>query len=274
MIAEDFAYYRPGSLPEAARLFSELDHEGDHPLYYAGGTEILTQARLRNLGTRALIDLKGIPECRLCDRQDGRLILGSCLTLAEIAAQNPWPLLTETVGRLADHTTRRKITLGGNLAGTIHYREAALPFLLVDARARLYGPGGDRRASFDKVFDGTLQFGRGEFLVHLEVPEADLDLPGACVKTTRLDWVDYPLVTVAAVRSEDGYRVALSGLLDRPFRATGLEKALGSRHEGALSHLKKALGTLPKGVLEDLHGSADYRRFVLGHTLEDILSHI
>lgn len=274
MIAEDFVYYRPDSLPEAARLFSELDHEGDNPLYYAGGTEILTSARLRDLGTRALIDLKGIPECRLCERCDGRLILGSCLTLAEIAALNPWPLLTETVGRLADHTTRRKITLGGNLAGSIHYREAALPFLLVDARARLYGPGGDRRTSFDKVFDGSLHLGRGEFLVHLEVAEADLDLPGACVKKTRLDWVDYPLLTVAAVRSENGYRVALSGLLDRPFRARGLEKALGNRNESALGHLKKALSTLPRGVLEDLHGSADYRLFVLGHTLEDILSRV
>ena len=53
--------------------------------------------------------------------RDKKLVIGSAMTLTEIAEENLFPLLSRTVKRIADHTVQDKITLGGNIAGTIIY---------------------------------------------------------------------------------------------------------------------------------------------------------
>ncbi|APQ73774.1 xanthine dehydrogenase [Clostridium botulinum] len=60
MIAFNFEYYKPDSLDEAVKLYKELSESGKEPLYYSGGTEIITMARRNDLVTKAVIDIKGI----------------------------------------------------------------------------------------------------------------------------------------------------------------------------------------------------------------------
>ena len=64
MVPFDFAYYRPQSIAEATALFAALERDGKRPLYYGGGTEIITLSRLNLVRTAAVIDIKSIPECR------------------------------------------------------------------------------------------------------------------------------------------------------------------------------------------------------------------
>lgn len=128
MISFDFEYYKPDTIEEAVKIFQDLDSQGKEPLYYSGGTEIITLGRLNQLFTKAVIDLKGIPECNGLEMKNNQLILGSALTLTKIVETNPFPLLTKSAGRIADHTTRGKITLGGNICGSFIYREAVLLF--------------------------------------------------------------------------------------------------------------------------------------------------
>ncbi|UUZ84865.1 FAD binding domain-containing protein [Paenibacillus sp. P26] len=93
MISFDFDYYRPASAAEAVRLFQQADAEGKQPLYYAGGTEIITMARLNQLWTGAVIDIKGIPECRSMEVQKDRLVIGSAVTLTALSEARLFPLL-------------------------------------------------------------------------------------------------------------------------------------------------------------------------------------
>lgn len=67
MVPFDFAYYRPQSIAEATALFAALERDGKRPLYYGGGTEIITLSRLNLVRTAAVIDIKSIPECRSLD---------------------------------------------------------------------------------------------------------------------------------------------------------------------------------------------------------------
>lgn len=272
MIPSAFEYHRPDSVAEAVRAFLDLEARGRRPAYMGGGTEILTRSRLEDVAVGAVVDLKGIPDCRILGRRDGNLVLGSALSLAEISGENPWPLFSLAAGRVADHTTRRQITLGGNIAGEIPYREAVLPLLLARTTARVAGPRGIREASFQDVFDGVLGLGPGEFLVQVSVPEEDVALPGTSVKRTRLDWVDYPLVTVAAQKRKGRVEVALSGVLSFPFRSRAVEAILNDGGGGLSDRIGRALRELPGAVLDDVHGSSAYRTFVLGHTLEDVLA--
>lgn len=48
---------------EAVDIYTRLCSEGKQPLYYGGGTEIISMARTHNIYTDAVIDIKGIPEC-------------------------------------------------------------------------------------------------------------------------------------------------------------------------------------------------------------------
>jgi len=60
MIPFDFEYYLPGNAAEAVTLYSELAESGRKPLYYAGGTEVITFCRRQVIAPAALIDLKAI----------------------------------------------------------------------------------------------------------------------------------------------------------------------------------------------------------------------
>ena len=271
MIAQSFSYHRPASWDEAAILYAEEAKTGGTPMYYGGGTEILTRARLGEVAPSAVIDLKGIPETRELSRRRGNLVLGAALTLAELS-DSGWSLLAQASGRVADHTTRRQITLGGNLAGTVFYRESALPFLLVPTTAIVAGRNGTRRVDLAKVFEeGILTLNDGEFLMALEVPLDRLPERSIAIKRTRLDWVDYPLVTVALAEKDGEWIVALSGYLDRPFRAHAVERSLNDGMGTLADRIRRGVEGLPE-PLSDVHGSAAYRRFVLGWALEDALN--
>ena len=272
MIPIDFSYWRPETAEEAVAVHQQLAADAQHPVYYAGGTEIVTRARLGQLTPGAVIDVKAISEARRLGRDGGRWHWGAALSLAELIHEGSWPLLARVAERVADHTTRAHITLGGNLAGAIPYREAALPFWLADAEVLTVGPNGRRTARFHDRFDGTLTLEPGELVLALSVPEGVRQRPSHAQKATRLDYVDYPLVTIAALRSADGrVHVALSGLKPEPFRSAALDAALAGSGS-AVDRAGRAARHLPATLVQDLHGTADYRRFVAQTVLADTLA--
>jgi xanthine dehydrogenase molybdenum-binding subunit len=62
MIEFDFEYYRPSTIEEAVGLYHTLHTSGKMPIYYSGGTEIITLARSGQIMMGAVIDIKGISE--------------------------------------------------------------------------------------------------------------------------------------------------------------------------------------------------------------------
>lgn len=267
MIACDFVYASPDTLEEAFGFFHH--HGGSQPFYYAGGTEILSMAREGSLTPSCVIDIKQIPQCRVFREEDGHLVIGSAVTLSEITRAGTLPLLCTTVARIADHSIQCRLTLGGNLCGTILYREAALPLLILDCIALCYGKEGLYEAPLEKIFQERLQIPRGDILVQLKIPLAAVALPYVHVKKTRMEKIDYPLLTVVAVKGNKKTRVALTGLCGGPFRSPALDKLLKTPGLD-LPALEKALpACLPAPVLSDLNGGGDYRLHVLAATLLD-----
>ena len=141
MLAFDFDYYLPDTLQEATDVFDSVQKQGNMPLYYGGGTEIISMARVGNVTPHAVIDVKKIPECRNMGTDGAALVFGSARTLREIQDSGLFPLLGLAGGRIADHTIQCKLTLGGNLAGTIRYHEALLPLLLCGHDSHRRPPG-------------------------------------------------------------------------------------------------------------------------------------
>ncbi|ARU61567.1 xanthine dehydrogenase [Tumebacillus avium] len=269
MISFDFDYYRPESVRDAVLLYQKLASEGKQPLYYAGGTEIISMARIGQLRMGAVIDLKGIAELNESRFSGDVLVIGANVTLTRLAEENLFPLLGDTARRVADHTNRNKITVGGNICGRIKYREAVLPFLLTDSQAVLVGPSGQRQVPIGELFNGKLNLLPGELLVRLLTSRRDVELPYVTMKKTKLEEIDYPLVRLAAVQTGSWIRIAFSGVSETPLRPLQVEAMLNNTALPLEVRIENAIRQWPAPMLNDILGSAEYRAFVLRHALQD-----
>ena len=271
MIPFDFEYYRPSSAAEAVQIFLELDAAGKNPRYYGGGTELISMARMNNLSFGAVIDIKTIPECNVLKMDDGRLMMGAALTLTRLHEANLFPLLAQAGARVADHTIQSKITLGGNICGSIIYKEALLPLLLTDSEALISGPSGMKTRPVNDIFNQSVQLEPAEFIVQLHTAEKYLSLPYIHVKKTKQDKINYPLVTICALKNGQEIRVAFSGVGDHPFRCSNMEAALNERLQPIDFRIARALEVMAVKVLNNLEGSADFRRFILKNLLTSVV---
>jgi len=271
MIPFDFIYCRPAALAEAVDAYRQLQSEGKTPAYYGGGSEIITMCRSGAIRPGAVIDIKGIPECQALLEDGQGVHLGAALTLSRIKESRCFPLLGLAAGRIADHTNQCRITLGGNLCGAVIYRETSLPLLLADAEVTLFGPAGQRTVPLQSVFQGRLLPKPGEFMVQAHIPGWALQEPYAHIKRTAQEKIDYPLVTVTALRKDGALRAAFSGLCPYPFRSGQLEAVLNDRALSCRERAEQAAGLLPEPALINVEGSGAYRLFVLKNTLTALL---
>lgn len=271
MIAFDFDYYRPATLDDAVDAFLHAKSKGGDALYYAGGSEIISMSRVGSIEPSAVIDIKNIPECSDLIIDKKHLNIGSVCTLYQISESNLFPLMKLSCGRIADHTNQCRITLGGNLCGSIIYRETSLPLLLSDAHITLYGKDGKRKVPFDSVFNGRMQLSSTEMIVKIHIPIWALSAPYFHIKKTANEKIDYPLISIAAIIKGDYIRIAFSGVCSFPFRSKKIEKVLNDRSNSIKNRARRAISLLPDEVHSDGESSGEYRLFVLENTLLEIL---
>lgn len=272
MISFDFEYVKPAALEEAVSLFQQMDAQGKAPLYYSGGTEIISMARLEQLRTGAVIDIKGIPECRVFQFHHGQLVIGAAITLNTLADSPLFPLLGDTVRDIADHTIRNKITIGGLLCGKFIYREGLLPFLLADSEVVLASPSGVRQVPIRQIFNGEPRLEKGELLVQIISDSIYWNMPFVTIKKTKFERIDYPIVRIAGLQTGEGIRVAFSGVSAIPFRSKKIEEILNESSPSLEARVDNAIAWWPVPILNDILSSAAYRTFVLRNTLLDVMA--
>ncbi|MBE1556105.1 FAD binding domain-containing protein [Sporosarcina limicola] len=272
MIAFDFNYFKPSTISEAVDTFNEARERGEKTIYYSGGTEIITFARVNKITMDTVIDSKGIPECNVLEIQGDKLVIGAAVSLNKITESNLFPLLGQTVKKIADHTSRNKITIGGNLNSQLMYREAMLPLLVANAKVRIAGKEGEEVLPLEKFFNKEID--EGKFLVQIIIDTQYVDLPFISLKRTRMSKVGYPVVSLAALMKNQRIRVAFSGISEHPFRSAVVEGVLNDRTLTVKERIDKAVAKLPASIVQDIHASAKYREFVLKNSLTDALENM
>jgi xanthine dehydrogenase molybdenum-binding subunit len=272
MISIDFQYIRPNSIEEALLAFKELDEKGLSPVYYAGGTEIITNARKQTLKTGAVIDLKGVPECCAHEEKEGNLVFGATLNLTEIMEKNLFPFLSKVCRPIADHTVRNKLTLGGNICGRLPYREAILPLLLVDTKVVIAGPEGTKTLPLSEAFDKRLILKKGEFLAQISVPKEAVNLPHFNKRRVKQTEVDYPIVHVTALLNHEKIRFSVSGACPLPFRSNEMEDLLNNKNDTLEDRINKTIEKLPMPLKKDQWASEEYRKALLKKSLYEMLA--
>lgn len=271
MIPFDFEYYQPSSPAEAVELYTALEADQKNPLYYSGGTEIITFGRHGKLRFGALIDIKKIEQMKVFKVEEGKLLVGAGVSLSVLADQNLYPLLAGVTRAVADRTVRNRLTLGGNICSRLPYREAVLPFLLAEAEALVVGPNGSRSEPLRALFDKRLRLAPGELLVQLSLSESSTRLKSLVKRREKHGPVNYPLLHTAAVFSEGRLSFAVSGLCAFPFRSAEVEEVLNSSNLSVQHRIDKAITLLPADIRSDDMASAEYRQALWRQDLSEII---
>src|SRR6266446_2001503 len=115
-----FTYLQPKTLKEALVMKADA---GSHGMFVAGGTDLYPNMKRRHQEPRTVISLMGIPELRAVGRSggqaNGKVVLGSCVTLTELSASPAVNQSARVVGVAAALVStpllRNMGTLGGNL---------------------------------------------------------------------------------------------------------------------------------------------------------------
>lgn len=263
-----FDYHQARSVAEA---LSVLDRCGPEAKVLAGGQSLVPAMNFRLARPSVLVDVNKVSELgRLVD-EGGVLRVGSMVRHAAFEQpvdDGPLGRLLSMAARHVGHLPIRiRGTFGGSLAHADPAAEWCVIAVLLDAEMEAANAGGARRIPasdfFRTVFTTALE--PDELLVEARLPKP--------APSTRVGFQQFSrragdfAVAMAAVALDvrggrvAGARIALGGVSDRPVRAAGAEEALagGPAERGALAEAAEAAAR-EVDPLEDIHGSAEYRR--------------
>jgi carbon-monoxide dehydrogenase medium subunit len=267
-----FDYYRPDTVSEAIALLQE---HGENVKLLAGGHSLLPIMKLRLAEPDALIDIGRIDALRGVSEADGGLSIGALTTHSQIAIDplidQHAPLLAVTASRVGDRQVRARGTIGGALAHADAAADYPAAILALNATMVAEGPAGERNiASGDFFLDFlTTALDPSEVLTRIEIP-AQPNGAGWSYQKLANQASGYAIVGVAVllVVGEDGKiseaRIGGTGMAAVPWRAVEAEQALRGASADDDSAITAAANLLDLDIeaLDDLHGSAEYRRRV------------
>jgi carbon-monoxide dehydrogenase medium subunit len=281
MNPSQFDYQRAGSVEEAIAL---LEEHGEGAKLIAGGHSLLPIMKLRLAEPETLVDIGRIPELRGVRPVDREIAIGALTTHHQVASdpqiRSALPLLADTAARVGDRQVRNRGTIGGALAHADAAADYPSAILALDASIVARRSQGERRIPAGEFFLDflTTALQPDEILtaVHISVPPQG---HGWSYQKLANQASGYAIVGVGAVVVLDSQgtvgdlRIGVTGAAAVAWRAQATEAALrGQRLDDRA--VADAADLVDGGIefLDDLHGSAEYRRRVTrGLTLRAIV---
>jgi len=270
------AYGHPASADELADLLLAQPETR----IIAGATDVglWVTKQLRELGP--IVFIGDIADLRRIEESPEALTLGAAVRYSDAreALARLHPDLGELVRRIGGVQVRNAGTIGGNIANGSPIGDMP-PALIALGTELTLRRGAERRTL--PLEDFFLSYGKqdlapGEFVESVRIPRPPAGLLVRIVKLSKRFDSDISGVCGAfALRIEDGIvaqaRIAFGGMAGIPARAPGCEAALTGQPwtEATVEAAAQALAG-DYQPLDDLRGSADYRRKVAANLLRRI----
>ena len=259
-----FDYVRASSVEEAVAALAASN--GDAKVL-AGGQSLVPMLNFRVVDAPLFVDINGIEGLDLIEeKEDGGLRIGALTRHfaleTSVSVRDRFPVLHEAMKHVAHLAIRNRGTIGGSLSHADPAAELPMMAVLLDAKIVAAGSDGEREIPAGDFFTAPLT----TVLAPDEIVVA-VDLPGLPAVT---GWGfeefaqrrgDFAVAGVAALVTREGgtvtnTRIALMGLHDTPVRARSAEAAFGESGIEAAAVAARQ----DADPMNDLHGSADYRR--------------
>ena len=262
--------HQPQTLQEALELRGRL--KGDAVVVH-GGTDVLVAMNRGELRPRSFLDLSGVRDFDVIERDNGWICIGAGTTFARLAALDV-TCLREAALSVGGPQVRNAGTIGGNLVTASPAGDGAVALLALDAQVEVASAArGPRRLSLNDAW----------FLAYRQTALEDdelitrvrvrADLETAWYKIGRRGAVNIGLVCCAIGCSrDDRYCLAFGCVAFRPIRTPHAEKLLNGQ---ALNDnlIEEAARSVMREVspIDDHRAGAAYRRAMCGVLAQRLL---
>ena len=244
----NFELVKPSSVADAVKALAQ---DGAQAL---SGGQTLTPTMKQRLATPSvLVSLTGIAELRGANYSGGIVKVGAAMTHATVARDmaKAYPALAALAGGIGDPAVRNRGTIGGSLAN--NDPAACYPSAVLASAATVVT--NKRRIAADDYFKGMFATAleEGEIITGVEFPVPET---AAYVKFDQ-PASRFALTGVFVAKYAGGVRVAVTGASNNGvYRWKEAEAALSANFAAsAIAGLKVS----SKDMINDLHGTADYR---------------
>ena len=251
-----FDYQAAESVEEVLEVLAEL---GDEVKILAGGQSLGAMLNLRLVEPELLVHVGRIEELSFIRAADGYLEVGAATTQAQLMAwpglAEKAPLLAAALPHLGHFQTRAQGTVGGSLSHADPSSELPLCLATLGGEVVLKNKSGERRLSAEDFQQGMLSTARAvdELLTMVRYPLAKPATGYGFSEIARRRG-DFAVVDVAAQVWDQGIRLGVGGVADRPaVREWG--RLSGTELDDALNEFAWGLGGD-----DDIHATAQYRR--------------
>ncbi len=265
MIAQNFEYTAASTLDQALGMIAQ----GAKPL--AGGMSLIPMMKLRLAAPERLVDIGRLKDLNYVREEGGAIHIGAATTHYEVEnsglLRGKCPLLADTAAHIGDVQVRNMGTIGGSAAHADPSADYPAAFQALEAKFVLKGAKKERTVAAADFFIDTFTTALepGEIIREVIVPVEDQGVGTSYQKMVQ-PASGFAIVGVAArVRRSGGKitfaRVGITGLSNRAYRASGVERAIEGK-AGSASEIQNAAALAAEGVdaNSDLHASADFRR--------------
>ncbi len=268
-----FSYIRPATVEEAINALADAGGDGK---IIAGGQSLMPMLNFRMLNPSVLIDINRIAELDFVEEQsDGGLRIGSLTrhhTLETSATvKRLFPILNAAMAHVAHLAIRNRGTIGGSITHADPAAELPLMMLLLEAQIILVSPMGKRNVDAADFFVAALTSAieEDELVTEIRLPALPANVGWAFEEVARRSG-DFALAAVGIILTASGGRVTharigVMGVGDTPMRMPDAEAILMNQPSDA--HTADQVVKAVRDAVEpatDLHGSADYRRHLVG----------
>lgn len=259
----------PRSLDDAVRVLA------DDPAatLLAGGTDLMVAVNAGRHRPSSVVSLTRLPELQGWRRDGDEVVLGGCLTYAEMERgelATLLPALAQAARTVGSPQIRAAATLGGNI-GTASPAGDTLPVLVaLDAVAEIVGPAGARRVPVIDLVTGPKQTALvpGEIIATVRAPVLRGGQEFLKVGTRNAMVISVVMVAVVVDLAGRTVRAGLGSVAPVPVRAGAAEEYAAERADwehGSLPgpEVVARFGELCAAAaapIDDHRSTADYRR--------------
>lgn len=272
-----FELVEPASLGEALALL-DPDDPAVRPI--GGGTALMLMMKAGFFEPRRLVSLRGLGPgiADINEGADGALDIGAMVRLGQLerspVIRRAAPVIAETLVTHSNVRVRNVATIGGNLAHGDPHMDLPPVLIALGAEVVAASPSAERRIAVENLVESYLEtaLGGDELITSLHIP-SQRNRRAAYIKVTARSADDWPALGVAVSlavenRAIRAPRIAIGAATETAMRLPKAEAALTGgaswRDTG-----REAAAEAP--VIGDHHGSAAYKRVLVGVTVERAL---
>ncbi len=269
---QPFRLEEPTSVGEASALLAQ---HGESARIYAGGTELLLVMKEGLLHYERLVNIKQIPGIAGVSLKDGTLCIGAA-TPHRTLERSPevrthFPTIADMESHVANVRVREVGTLGGNLCFAEPHADPGTLLQVYDASVQIERQGGGRSLTLEAFFVESFEVAleEDELLTEIRVPPLPNHTAAAYLK---FGFLERPSVgvAVAVTATPEGVqtvRLAVGCVGPTPRRVREAEALLSHKDLDEVRASLEAAGELAgqaADAITDLHGSAEYKEYLVG----------